>query len=116
MWTPASLFLEFSCRCDSGVFIAVDDSAWQLPSPALRNEAIPPQHENPVLVVNYSRNCDTEQAHDVVFEALYAWRLYVNKLQLHPAVVIDGALAVNRPGEKFVFRCRHWLASCSRTK
>src|SRR5690606_41328970 len=64
----------------------------------LRNEAVPPHHQDAVLIINDGRDRHVVQPHDVMLEPLHPWGLHVPELEPDPSIVVYVALAVDAPG------------------
>lgn len=95
--TPPCLLFYLSQGSRHRLLPRVHDSAGKLPTPLVRYEAVPPEHEHTVLIVHDSSDRYVMQLHDMVLEAVNAGRLHINKCQLDPRIVINGALAVDLP-------------------
>ncbi len=96
-WTPACLFFSLPHgRCES-FLPRVHDATGEFPAPLVRHEPVPPEHQDSVEIVYHRRNGNVLQPDDVMLEALHTWRLDVDERELHPAIVIDRPLPMDRP-------------------
>lgn len=103
---PSRLLDGFPQRRVCRVLALVDDAAGEFPTELLRHEAVPPHHQDAVLIINDGGDCHVVKSHDVVLEPLHSRGLYVPELEFDPSVVVHVALAVDAPGFQ-PFRALH---------
>lgn len=96
--SPARFFLGLPRGRGGAVLALVDDAAGQLPTPLVGDEAVTPEHEHAVYIIEHHRDRHAVEPDDVVFKSgSAAGRFDVDANQLDPGVVIDRALPVNAP-------------------
>jgi hypothetical protein len=95
---PARLLQALAHGAGRRLLPLVDPPGRNLPAPRVRDEAVPPQQEDPARrIVDHAGRRRTRQAHQVVLEALAVGQLDVRERERDPGARVDDSLAVYGP-------------------
>jgi hypothetical protein len=92
---PPRFFLHLTGCSYDGFFAWLNYSSRKFPATAIRDEAIPPHHENAIIVVQDGSNCYSREPDDVMLETASPRWLYINQGELNPSIAVDQAFAMN---------------------
>jgi hypothetical protein len=92
-----ALFPNLTTRRFSRLLALFNKTAQQLVTPVVRCEAIPPEGQYPLSIVDYHRDCYAIQADYMMLEASAARRLDLYQRQTDPLTVVQASLAEDSP-------------------
>lgn len=94
---PAGLFQDLTGRCFGRCLTLLDQAHGQLPRPGVRDEAVPPHHQDLAPLIDHGGHGQVPELHDMVLPAVPVRRLDVGEPQVHPAVLVDRTFPVDLP-------------------
>ncbi len=78
-----------------------------VPTPLVLHEPMPPQQQDPVLIIDQDHHRRAVQPHHVMPEPLTVWEFDIDLAEPHPGVVVDRPLTKRPPLARPITRIGH---------